>query len=125
MSLNRSLLGQNKQQFQPSENKTPIQEKPRTKLPSVEGTPLASNAQFSKATFDRYTYIQKADFQNSGREVALKKSDKVKSDLLNFMHELNKVGSAEGQSTIFDTSHMGVSKRNDATSQHFDAAYTE
>jgi len=50
-----------------------------TNLPSIEGTPMAGNFMFAHdrgQTFDRYSYIAKANYEGSSKKVHLKMSDR-------------------------------------------------
>lgn len=85
---------------------------PRTRLTSVEQTPVARNESIGKATFDRYTYIKKADYNGSQKQIALKKSDKTKSDLIHFMHEINRLGGGSTDIAEAATKANSISKQN-------------
>ena len=79
--------------------------KPATNLPSAEQTPMGQKmARKGQATFDRYTYIAKANYEGSNKEVQHKASDTEKSNLLAFMHDLNKnstdIGTTENTQSV-------------------------
>jgi len=63
-----------------------MMDKYSTRLPSIERT-LASQTKLKQieTVADRYSYIRKADYESSSKEIVLKKSDKTKSDLISFM----------------------------------------
>ena len=60
------------------------------KLPHVE---RGSSVSRENPSSSRYSYIKKADYDASSKQVVLKQSDKTKSDLISFMLEINRLHS--------------------------------